>query len=186
MVDIASSPTVPTNTITITNLENHHFEPTLLLALRTQTEAFGQVCYFSPIKSFHRVFVVYHSVFDAQKAKAFLHSTRFEDTTLRVYFGQHTELSIDPEKYYLHLPEHVQVSTEKTGLISPPGSPPVCHIEDDDMDTIENLSLDDITPSPTPSTFSPTLIPSETTQYQHILKLRIDTLCTPSSSSSIK
>ncbi|CAO3571497.1 unnamed protein product [Mortierella alpina] len=116
----ATTPTLPTNTITITNLEAPHFEKDIMLKLKASAESFGEVYYFAPIKSFYRVFVVYHSTFDAQRAKAQLHNTPFEDTTLRVYFGQHTEISIDPASHYLHPPE-----LEKNWLISPPGSPPI-------------------------------------------------------------
>ncbi|KAF9959083.1 carbohydrate-binding module 1 protein [Mortierella alpina] len=116
----ATTPTLPTNTITITNLEAPHFEKDTMLRLKASAESFGEVYYFAPIKSFYRVFVVYHSTFDAQRAKAQLHNTPFEDTTLRVYFGQHTEISIDPASHYLHPPE-----LEKNWLISPPGSPPI-------------------------------------------------------------
>ncbi|KAG0006921.1 hypothetical protein BGZ65_001761 [Modicella reniformis] len=185
MVEATTSPTVPTNTLTITNLENHHFEQTSFLAnLRAQTETFGKVCFFSPIKSFHRVFVVYHSVFDAQRAKALLHNIRFQDTTLRVYFGQHTELTIDPEKYYLHLPGQIQASAEKSGLPSPPGSPPVGYVDDEEMETVDDdfvldtssvQSIPSIS-SPAPSTSS---VPTVTLgSKQH--KLRIDTFLAPS------
>ncbi|KAF9194867.1 carbohydrate-binding module 1 protein [Haplosporangium sp. Z 767] len=116
----ATTPTVPTNTIIVTNLEAPHFEKETMLKLKARVETFGKVYYFAPIKSFYRVFVVYHSTFDAQRAKGLLHNTAFEDTTIRVYFGQHTEISIDPASHYLHPPE-----LEKNWLISPPGSPPI-------------------------------------------------------------
>lgn len=84
----STSPTIPTNTITVTNLEAVHFEKETMLKLKALTETFGDVYYFAPIKTFYRVFVVYHSTFDAQRAKALLHNTAFESTTIRVYFGQ--------------------------------------------------------------------------------------------------
>ncbi|KAF9434371.1 hypothetical protein BGZ76_008130 [Entomortierella beljakovae] len=191
-----NTPTMPTNTLIFTDFENHHFEETFLLKLRAQTETFGSVCFFSPIKTFHRIFVVYHDVFDAQRAKAILHNTRFQqELTLRVYFGQHTELSIDPEKYYLHLPDQLPSSPEKSGLMSPPGSPPVGHVDDQDMEAIEDFSLDaTTTTTTTPSlseatatattvstpiiTNTPALpVVSETSKVTPQLgKLRIDTL----------
>ncbi|KAF9110447.1 hypothetical protein BGX27_006317 [Mortierella sp. AM989] len=202
---MAVSPTIPTNTLTFTNLENHHFEDSFLLKLRAQTETFGQVCFFSPIKTFHRVFVVYHSVFDAQRAKALLHNTPLLDSTLRVYFGQHTELSIDPEKYYLHLPDQVPSSPEKSGLLSPPGSPPVGHVDDQDMEALDDFSLDSELPSsltstpessnvnlaaiagtsttPALSLVPAPLDPIETKIPTQLNKLRIDTLQTSLSSS---
>ncbi|CAO3573457.1 unnamed protein product [Mortierella alpina] len=191
---------VPTNTITITNLHSCHFEEASLQALRAQADSFGQVCFFSPIKSFKRIFVVYHTTEDSIKAKS-LHGTRFQGTTLRVYFGQHTELSIDPERYYLHLPENAKSCSEQTGLVSPPGSPPLGHVEDEEMPTIDDdFSLEAAT------TASPTLAltveapvsesapaaatvdaaaPAQNLQHQ-IRKLRIDTHLRPSSISTLK
>jgi len=118
----ATSPTVPTNTIIITHLETPHFESEAFMAkLKSKADEFGKVLYFAPIKSFLRVFVVYESTFDAQRAKSMLHNTVFEDDAhLRVYFGQHTDLTLDPARHYLQPPE-----LEKNWLISPPGSPPV-------------------------------------------------------------
>ncbi|KAF9388454.1 hypothetical protein BGX21_000301 [Mortierella sp. AD011] len=189
-------PTAPSNTLTFTNLENHHFDPSFLLKLRAQTETFGQVCYFSPIKTFHRVFVVYHSVLDAQRAKSLLHNSRFEDATLRVYFGQHTELSIDPEKYYLHLPDHLPAATTTctdNNASSPPGSPPVGHVHDEDMESIDDFSLEAGLPSSLTSSQESLILdaanaislapaPSdanESSKLQSSLrKLRIDTLPT--------
>jgi len=84
----ATTPTIPTNTIIVTNLEAPDFEKEVMLQLKAKAEQFGEVYYFAPIKSFYRVFVVYHSAFDAQRAKALLHNTTFEGTTIRVYFGQ--------------------------------------------------------------------------------------------------
>ncbi|KAF8933692.1 Calcipressin-domain-containing protein [Dissophora ornata] len=112
--------TLPTNTLIITNLEAHHFEKETMLELKAKAESFGEVYYFAPIKSFYRVFVVYSSTFDAQQAKAQLHNTAFGGITIRVYYGQHTEINHDPASRYLHPPE-----LEKNWLISPPGSPPV-------------------------------------------------------------
>ncbi|KAF9556148.1 hypothetical protein EC968_008431 [Mortierella alpina] len=187
---------VPTNTITITNLHSCHFEEAPLQALRAQADSFGQVCFFSPIKSFKRIFVVYHTTEDAIKAKT-LHSTHFQGTILRVYFGQHTELSIDPEKYYLHLPENAKSCSEQTGLVSPPGSPPLGHVEDEAMPTIDDdFSLEAAaTASPTlaltveaptaAESSTPAAVPAQSLQHQ-IRKLRIDTHLRPSSISTLK
>ena len=84
----STTPTLPTNTIMVTNLEAEHFEKETMLALKAKAEAFGSVYYYAPIKSFYRVFIVYHSTADAERAKAQMHNTSFEGTTLRVYFGQ--------------------------------------------------------------------------------------------------
>ncbi|KAF9186121.1 hypothetical protein BGZ51_002246 [Haplosporangium sp. Z 767] len=195
MIDSVSSPTVPTNTLTFTNLENSHFDEAPLLRLRALAETFGKVCFFSPIKTFHRIFVVYHTVFDAQRAKTLLHNTRFEGTTLRVYFGQHTELSIDPEKYYLQ----VKAASEKSDLISPPGSPPLGHADDKEMtpiETIEEFSLEEFS-APSTSTVEPAVAPvavvetiaapvvETSTLPQQARKLRINTLPIPSISTKV-
>ncbi|KAF9910932.1 hypothetical protein EC991_005106 [Linnemannia zychae] len=116
----STTPTLPTNTLIITNLEVPHFEKETMLKLKAKAEAFGNIFYFAPIKSFYRVFVVYMATADAQRAKAELHNTTFEGSTIRVYFGQHTETVVDPASRYLHPPE-----LEKNWLISPPGSPPI-------------------------------------------------------------
>ncbi|KAG0217551.1 carbohydrate-binding module 1 protein [Mortierella sp. GBA43] len=120
MISEAPTPTIATNTITITNLQGPHFEKDVMLKLKAKAEEHGEVYYFAPIKSFYRVFVVYHSTFDAQRAKGVLHNSTFEDTTIRVYYGQNTVISDDPAARYLHPPE-----LERNWLISPPGSPPV-------------------------------------------------------------
>ncbi|KAG0207946.1 hypothetical protein BGX28_000959 [Mortierella sp. GBA30] len=186
MPSSAINTAVPTNTVTITNLNNAHFEQAPLEALRAQAETFGQVCFFSPIKSFKRIFVVYRSIDEAKKAKS-LHNTLFKGTTLRVYFGQHTELSIDPERYYLHLPEkNAKTNSDPTGLVSPPGSPPLGHVmEDEDMPAIDDgfslegpASYSPLTPTvtlPTPSECEPAEDPSGIQLRQQIRKLRIDT-----------
>ncbi|KAI8361067.1 hypothetical protein B0O80DRAFT_149125 [Mortierella sp. GBAus27b] len=88
MISEAPTPTIATNTITITNLQGPHFEKDVMLKLKAKAEEHGEVYYFAPIKSFYRVFVVYHSTFDAQRAKGVLHNSTFEDTTIRVYYGQ--------------------------------------------------------------------------------------------------
>ncbi|KAG0260650.1 hypothetical protein BG011_001713 [Mortierella polycephala] len=191
MLDSVSSPTMPTNTLTFTNLENSHFDEAPLLRLRAQAESFGKICFFSPIKTFHRIFVVYHTVFDAQRAKTHFHNTRFDGITLRVYFGQHTELSIDPEKYYLQ----VKAASEKSSLNSPPGSPPLGHTDDNEMLPIEEFSLEE---SLAPSTSAVELavnpvamdetasapVAETNTLPQQTHKLRIDTLLIPSTIST--
>ncbi|KAF9130241.1 carbohydrate-binding module 1 protein [Mortierella sp. 14UC] len=116
----STTPTLPTNTLIITNLEVPHFEKETMLKLKAKAESFGDIFYFAPIKSFYRVFVVYKATADAQRAKTGLHNTTFEGSTLRVYFGQHTETVIDPASRYLHPPE-----LERNWLVSPPGSPPI-------------------------------------------------------------
>ncbi|KAF8944801.1 carbohydrate-binding module 1 protein [Haplosporangium gracile] len=196
-----TTPAAPTNTLTLTNLESHHFEPSILSTLRTHTESFGKVCFFSPIKSFHRIFVVYHSIEHSQAARLDLHnnSSILEDgTVLRVYFGQHTELTIDPKKHYLQMPsDEPVVGTDavdaSNGMVSPPGSPPLGHSDEseDEMAEIEELDLtldgpiliESVTPVEPATT--PTTPAKDNSLQQQIKKLRIDTLVRSSSASSL-
>src|ERR1700743_1341695 len=48
----STSPTLPTNTLIITNLEVPHFEKETMLKLKAKAEFFGDIFYFAPIKSF--------------------------------------------------------------------------------------------------------------------------------------
>jgi len=154
-----ASAAIPSNTLTMTNFEPSHFDNTEFLnQLRAKTASYGPIC-FSPIRTFRRIFVVYESTFDAQRAKASLHNTVFEDsitkarTPLRVYFGSHTELSMDSGRYYLHLPEIKAASTVEndpthTGLHSPPGSPPLGHTEMDEDEEMAVLELPSVPSTP--------------------------------------
>ncbi|KAF9904455.1 hypothetical protein EC991_002673 [Linnemannia zychae] len=195
-----ATPTTPTNTLTITNLESTHFEQQTLDILRAQADQFGSVCFFSPIKSFYRIFVVYHSIEHAQAAKLALHNNKnvlADGTVLRVYFGQHTELNIDPKKYYLQMPsEEAVVSSEggsdANGMVSPPGSPPLGHSDEseDEMAEIDDLALDApivVAAATQESTVAPSVeAPAkDTSLQQQIKKLRIDTLVRSSSASSL-
>ncbi|KAG9061817.1 hypothetical protein KI688_006968 [Linnemannia hyalina] len=184
----------PTNTLILTNLESHHFSPSTLATLRTQAESFGKVCFYSPIKSFHRIFVVYHSIDHSQSARLALHSnsTILEDgTVLRVYFGQHTELTIDPKKYYLQMPSDEDTTDASTGMVSPPGSPPLGHSDEseDEMAEIEdlNLALDGPIIESTPTEPTSPATPTTTAKdlQQQIKKLRIDTFVRSTSASSL-
>ncbi|KAF9140187.1 hypothetical protein BG015_001759 [Linnemannia schmuckeri] len=195
------APAAPTNTLTITNLESHHFEPSTLSLLRAHAESFGKVCFFSPIKSFYRIFVVYHSIEHSQAARLALHnnSSIMEDgTVLRVYFGQHTELTIDPKKYYLQMPSDEPVvgtdaADASTGMVSPPGSPPLGHSDEseDEMAEIEDLDLALDGPvlvesvAPVEPTATPATATKDNSLQQQIKKLRIDTLVRSSSTSSL-
>ncbi|KAF9933264.1 hypothetical protein FBU30_006032 [Linnemannia zychae] len=192
-----TTPTAPTNTLTITNLENCHFEQSTLDILRAQAEAFGPVCFFSPIKSFHRIFVVYHSIDHAQQAKLALHNNNTclaDGTVLRVYFGQHTELNIDPKKYYLQMPSEESTTDVKDpegtdGMMSPPGSPPLGHSDEseDEMAEIDDITLDGpiVIEADHPETPAADASSKENQLQQQIKKLRIDTLMRSSSTSSL-
>ncbi|KAG0327330.1 hypothetical protein BG004_002788 [Podila humilis] len=205
----AATPIVPTNTLTITNLPTELFEAAPLALLRDQVSTFGTVHFYSPIKSFHRVFVVYTDVKDAQRAKQILHNTPFQGTNIRVYFGQHTELTIDPAKYYLHLPDAQKLLEQQQhddltqSLVSPPGSPPLGHseaLDDEEMEILElelveeeeeQVEVEMSVPSiqePAPSTSTSTTIPtlsqsssaSSQGRLEHRIKgLRIDTELSP-------
>ncbi|KAG0284114.1 hypothetical protein BGZ96_011527 [Linnemannia gamsii] len=202
MVNAITTPAAPTNTLTLTNLEAHHFEQPTLDILRTQAESFGKVCFFSPIKSFHRIFVVYHSIDHSQAARSALHNNKSllaDGTVLRAYFGQHTELTIDPKKYYLQMPSDEPssntVESSETGMVSPPGSPPLGHSDDseDEMTEIEDLDLaldgpvviETISSPEVTSPTTPTTPLKDNSLQQQIKKLRIDTFVRSTSASSL-
>jgi hypothetical protein len=182
---------IPSNTLTLTNFEPSHFDNTEFLAkLRSKTASYGPICFFSPIRTFRRIFVVYESTFDAQRAKATLHNSLFEGTTLRVYFGSHTELSVDSDRYYLHLPTEIKVAASEhhdvtfTGLHSPPGSPPLGHTEmvmdeDDEMTMLELPSSSSSSSSQeipvTVPVAAAVTTPSSSLVSKFSTKLRIDT-----------
>lgn len=196
-----ASAAIPSNTLTLTNFEPSHFDNTdFLNQLRAKTASYGPICFFSPIRTFRRIFVVYESTFDAQRAKALLHNTIFEDsvtktrTPLRVYFGSHTELSMDSDRYYLHLPEIKAASTVEndhthTGLHSPPGSPPLGHTEMDEDEEMALLELPSVpaiqmTSVPATTTSSSTSLSATSLAGKFSTKLRIDTTA-PTQSSVI-
>ncbi|KAF9129869.1 hypothetical protein BGW39_003761 [Mortierella sp. 14UC] len=192
-----TTPATPTNTLTITNLEASHFDQQTLDTLRAQADCFGSVCFFSPIKSFHRIFVVYHSIEHAQAARLALHNNKSilaDGTVLRVYFGQHTELNIDPKKYYLQMPSEEASATavegsDANGMVSPPGSPPLGYSDEseDEMAEIDDLALDAPIVVAEAAMTAPTeeAPAKDASLQQQIKKLRIDTLVRSSSASSL-
>ncbi|GJJ68727.1 hypothetical protein EMPS_01073 [Entomortierella parvispora] len=191
-----ASAAIPSNTLTLTNFEPSHFDNAdFMNELRAKAASYGPICFFSPIRTFRRIFVVYESTFDAQRAKASLHNTLFVDsvtktrTPLRVYFGSHTELSMDSDRYYLHLPETKATAENdpaKTGLHSPPGSPPLGHTEMDEDEEMVILELPSV-PSPAIQIATPTSPVAAATAPLLVgkfsSKLRIDT--TTSTQSSV-
>ncbi|KAG0077814.1 hypothetical protein BGZ90_006483 [Linnemannia elongata] len=131
----------------------------------------------------------------SQAARLALHnnSTILEDgTVLRAYFGQHTELTIDPKKYYLQMPSDEDTTDASTGMVSPPGSPPLGHSDDseDEMAEIEDLDLALDGPILIESTTTEPISPAAPTTpakdlQQQIKKLRIDTFVRSASASSL-
>ena len=66
-----SSPVSPqrTNTLVITRLPTHFFEPIIQEALRSHFATYGPLHTWAPIKGFARVILVYFSEEDAEMAK---------------------------------------------------------------------------------------------------------------------
>ncbi|KAM5542791.1 hypothetical protein V8D89_003752 [Ganoderma adspersum] len=126
-----SSPSSPrrTNTLVMTRLPPHFFEPLIQDAFRSHFESYGPLYSWAPIKGFARVIMTYFSETDAEMAKESNDGLVFGDLhrepefVLRVYRADPTPIDSDETRehnYYLKPP-----ANEKNFLISPPGSPPV-------------------------------------------------------------
>ncbi|TBU41355.1 Calcipressin [Dichomitus squalens] len=126
-----SSPASPqrTNTLVITRLPPHFFEPLIQQAFKSHFSTYGPLHTWAPIKGLARVIMVYYSEDDAEMAKESNDGLTFGETQhepdfiLRVYRADPTPIESDETQehnYYLRPP-----ANEKNFLISPPGSPPV-------------------------------------------------------------
>lgn len=124
------SPSRRTNTLAITPLPRYFFEPLVLDVLRQHFESYGEIAHWVPLKSFHRILVVYRFDDDAERAKLssdpiiLEHPHESQPIKLRVYRADPTPVTEDPDEIvegrFLCPP-----TTDKNFLISPPGSPPV-------------------------------------------------------------
>ncbi|KAH9914495.1 Calcipressin [Epithele typhae] len=126
-----SSPSVSarTNTLVVTRLPPHFFEPIIQDALRSHFETYGPLHTWAPIRGFARVIMVYFSEEDAEIAKETNDGLVLGDMQdqpdylMRVYRADPTPIESDEtheHNHYLRPPVN-----EKNFLISPPGSPPV-------------------------------------------------------------
>ncbi|KAI0648420.1 Calcipressin [Trametes meyenii] len=118
-----------TNTLVITRLPTHFFEPVIQQALRSHFETYGPLHTWAPIKGLARVIMVYYSDEDAEIAKqsndglVLGEMREHPDVVLRVYRADPTPLETtetQEHNHYLRPPVN-----DKNFLISPPGSPPV-------------------------------------------------------------
>ncbi|KAJ3041410.1 hypothetical protein HDV00_009390 [Rhizophlyctis rosea] len=119
---------VATNTLILTNLLPAAFEDDGF-AVRELLLPFGSLARLSLLTSFMRIVAVFDSTADSLRTKESLHMTDFLGRELRVYFGEHTDMThlTNPEQtgiHFLRVPE-----PEKNFLLSPPGSPPIGWIQ---------------------------------------------------------
>ncbi|TFK84018.1 Calcipressin [Polyporus arcularius HHB13444] len=126
-----SSPVSPhrTNTLVITRLPPHFFEPIIQEALKSHFSTYGPLYAWAPIRGLARVILVYFSEEDAEMAKEtndgliIGEMNNTPEYVLRVYRADPTPIESDEtheHNHYLRPPVN-----DKNFLISPPGSPPV-------------------------------------------------------------
>ncbi|QIW97119.1 hypothetical protein AMS68_002637 [Peltaster fructicola] len=114
-----TTPTPPSNTLIITNLQ----APEIFTAanLENISQAINQhasIHTFCPLKSFRRIIVSFYSSEDAIAIRKVLDGESVLGSRVRVYFGAETK--IDLEDQHLQAPK-----SDKLFFISPPPSPPM-------------------------------------------------------------
>lgn len=114
-------PANPSNTLLITNLDDPSiFAPHNIASIRQTIESQGFTLYaFSPLKSFRRVIAVFHTIEHATELRRILDGETLFGHRVRVYFGEHFELSAADKDQHLAAPK-----SDKLFFISPPPSPP--------------------------------------------------------------
>jgi len=113
------TPSPPTNTLLITNLQSLEiFQAANLDSIQRAINEHAAIHSFSPLKSFRRVIVSFYSAEDAINIRKVLDGETVLGNRVRVFFGQETK--INPEDQHLHLPK-----SDKLFFISPPPSPPM-------------------------------------------------------------
>ncbi|KAL2160849.1 hypothetical protein VTH06DRAFT_1046 [Thermothelomyces fergusii] len=111
-------PTPPCNTLIFTNLQCRDiFAPDNLQQIRDLISQTARIHAFSPLKSLSRIIVSFYSDEDAIKVRQIWDGEAIMGERCRVYFGQPTPLSTQPDN--LALPD-----AGKLFFISPPPSPP--------------------------------------------------------------
>ncbi|KAK8025598.1 hypothetical protein PG990_003421 [Apiospora arundinis] len=114
-----TQPTPPTNTLLLTNLGDLEiFRPDNLQTIRELISATAPVYTWAPLKSFRRIVVSFFDEESAIKVRQVWDGEAIMGQRCRVYFGQHTPLNLDQDKF-LALPD-----AGKLFFISPPPSPP--------------------------------------------------------------
>lgn len=114
-----SSPSPPSNTLLITNLQSLEiFTASVLENISKAINEHAAIHTFAPLKSFRRIVVSFYTVDDAVAIRKVLDGESVLGNRIRVYFGQQTK--IDDADRHLNLPK-----ADKTFFISPPPSPPM-------------------------------------------------------------
>ena len=93
------------------------FHPTHLLTIRDLINQSAPLHSWSPLKSFRRIIVSFHSTEDAIRIRQLLDGEPIMGDRVRIYFGEGTP--IQPVDQHLHAPK-----SNKLFFISPPPSPP--------------------------------------------------------------
>lgn len=114
-----TTPTPPSNTLIITNLE----APEIFTAanLESISQAINQhatIHTFCPLKSFRRIIVSFFSAEDAISIRKVLDGESVLGNRVRVYFGAETKIDVGDQ--HLQAPK-----SDKLFFISPPPSPPM-------------------------------------------------------------
>lgn len=114
-----STPSPPSNTLLITNLNNPTiFTSSTLESISQAINAHATIHTFAPLKSFRRIICVFYNHEDAIAIRQRLDGENVLGERIRVYFGAETRL--DQGDQHLHLPK-----SDKLFFISPPPSPPM-------------------------------------------------------------
>lgn len=114
-----SQPSPPSNTLLVTNLDAPEiFTAANLESIQRAINDHAPVHTFSPLKSFRRIIVSFHSVDDAIAIRQVLDGETVLGNRVRVYFGKETKINVGDQ--HLHAPK-----SDKLFFISPPPSPPM-------------------------------------------------------------
>ncbi|KAI4593227.1 hypothetical protein KJ359_009955 [Pestalotiopsis sp. 9143b] len=115
-----SQPVTPTNTLLITNLNDLDiFRPDNLQTIKDLICQTAPVNSWSPLKSFRRIVCSFADEQAALRVRQIWDGEAIMGERCRVYFGQHTPLSLTQDQQHLALPD-----AGKLFFISPPPSPP--------------------------------------------------------------
>ncbi|KAL1305177.1 hypothetical protein AAFC00_002098 [Neodothiora populina] len=114
-----STPSAPSNTLIITNLDDPAiFTAANLASIRQALDDQNTLYSFSPLKSFRRIICSFYTIEAATEVRQKLDGETVLGHRIRVYFGQETKL-VESEDQHLKAPH-----AGKLFFISPPPSPP--------------------------------------------------------------
>jgi hypothetical protein len=115
-----TTPTLPTNTLIFTNLQNPEiFRPDNLQTIRDLITAEAPVYSWAPLKSFSRIILSFYDEESAIAIRSKWDGEAILGERVRVYFGKPTPLDLHEKDLHLALPD-----AGKLFFISPPPSPP--------------------------------------------------------------